>query len=260
MILEKLDNVNYLIKRVAPYQQQVITYNFMEKLGEMYCPTCRADSRMDVWALNINGSIAGVLVFQAAHPPLAESTPELEDLPPSLFNFNCVNCKTRFAVVLHLDRHGTTLAIFPSCAGGFSSPHTPSNVSYYTDQAYKSYCGGAYLAVAAMQRSALSQLLEQQGFSGKLPAQLRSMEEAVKNSTAPKWCAIVPAEILATMKELGNMSLHASDDHAALESIEREDATVMLESFGYLLHLVYEEEWEEKDHLDRVRDVLKKLK
>ena len=90
---------------------------------------------------------------------------------PALFSMVCLQCGTQHTALVHLGPDGYELAIFSAERGGFSTPSTPSNVSYYLDQAHRAESVGATSAAAGMYRSALEMLLYEQGYKNGMLGQ-----------------------------------------------------------------------------------------
>ncbi len=166
----------------------------------------------------------------------------IEQLTPSLFEFSCVRCETKFTVVLYRGPDGPALAVLPSCRGGLTTPHTPPGVAFYLDQAHKSESVGAYSAAVAMFRGALEHLLFEQGYkTGMLNAKLAKLEADIRSGSAPKWALELDIAFLQVLKDLGNGSIHPNDGDVRKQAAL--DGGLLLrvkEVFLYLLFLVYE--------------------
>src|SRR5258706_11459706 len=99
--------------------------------GELYCPTCGDYRRMSLTRLNISTGTSHVAI-------------------PRLFTYICVQCQTKFTAIIYEGPDGPSLAVFPSCRGGLTTPHTPNGVTYYLYQNNKPQSVGTNRAAMAM--------------------------------------------------------------------------------------------------------------
>jgi len=226
------------------------------KIGTMYCPTCSEYCGMKVTPLFFHGTIGQTLLKHqhAPHEPMPD-----QNSVPSLFRYECVNCPTLFWVLLYYGNSAPRLAIFPSKSGGISTKLTPPDVSYYVDQAYKAQMVSAYSAAMGMYRAALEKLLQEHGFTGKLPAMFAQLESNKKSGNAPKWAHRLNIEALKLTKEIADSQMHANEIEQ-LKALSPHFMNQVQANFIYLLHVVYEEEPRQQATKSRLNEVLKKAK
>ena len=144
-----------------------------------------------------------------------------KDVPPSLFQYDCVNCLNLFWVLLYQSDTGPALAIFPAQSGGISTKNTPLTVSYYVDQGYRAQLVGAYSAAMGMYRSALEQLLQDKQYSGTLPDMLDQLENAIKVGKVIR----INADILKLLKDIAKSHMHPNVDGD--QNVSKSGAIVM---------------------------------
>ncbi len=204
--------------------------------GELYCPSCGDFRRMDVSKLWLQ--------------PL-----DRQPITPKLYKYTCVQCKTTFTALIYEGPDGPTLTVLPSCRGGLTTPHTPSGVSYYLDQASKAQSIGANSAAIAMFRGALDHLLFEQGYvKGMLGNKLDQLEKDITNNIAPKWAMELDVEFLSVMKELGNGAIHPNDGDITKQSaLDNDLIEGVKETFLMLLYLVYEHPHQKMQKLNALK-------
>jgi hypothetical protein len=215
-------------------------HNYL-RVGVMYCPKCGDTRRMDL--------------------ALKYRPPNAVPVPPILGILTCGECSTTFTAVLYAGPEAQALAVLPSTHGGLTTPHTPTAVSYYLDQAQRSHSVGANSAAVAMFRGALDQLFFEQGFKdGTCGKKLRDLEAAVKENKAPKWAYELDAEFLTVLKELGDGSIHPNDgDVSKQQVLDTELISKLKHTFQMLLFLVYELPLQKQERLAALKAaVLKK--
>jgi len=222
---------------------------------KMYCPSCGDFRRMRITLLYWPG------IYQ--NQSLKQSQDILEQLIPSLFTFVCVQCETRFTVVIYQGPDGPALAVLPSCHGGLRTPHTPPGVAFYLDQAQRAQSVGANSAAIAMFRGALEHLLFEQGYkTGTLGFKIKQLCEDIKKGSAPKWALELETEFLEVIKDLGNGSIHPNDGDVAKQAVlDNKLLALVKETFRILLFLIYEVPYKKNEMLTELRakaEILKK--
>jgi hypothetical protein len=206
----------------------------VQNAGVLHCPTCGDSRRMHLWARLKGGNWAE---------------------PPVLATLTCVQCDTLFTAVLYKSPEGKGLAILPSTYGGLTTPHTPTSVAYYLDQAQRSQSVGANSAAVAMFRAALDHLLFDQGFKkGMCGQKLAELEAGVKSNTAPKWAHDLDAEFLTVMKQLGDGAIHPNDGNVTTQlKLDSELLGRLTHTFQMLLFLIYELPHQKQMRLDALK-------
>lgn len=177
--------------------------------------------------------------------------PLAPQLVPGLIELRCVNCRTVFTAVVYSSPDGPALAVLPSKHGGSTTPHTPSSVAYYLDQAARAQSSGANSAAVAMYRGALEQLLFEQGYTTPMCGRkLRELKTAIENNTAPPWAKELDTRFLQILKELGDGSIHPNDGDVSRQGVLDSELLRDLQvTFNMLLFLVYEAPHAKKQHL-----------
>ena len=251
-----LDNLKDLI-RIFKSNPSMFGYHDHEIIprDKMYCPSCGDFRRMKIIPLYW----PGLHRFQGLN--LAGDV--LQQLVPSLFTFVCVQCETRFTVVIYQGPDGPALAVLQSCHGGLRTPHTPPGVAFYLDQAQRAQSVGANSAAIAMFRGALEHLLFEQGYkTGTLGFKIKQLCEDIKNGSAPKWALELETEFLEVIKDLGNGSIHPNDGDVDKQAVlDNKLLALVKETFQILLFLIYEVPHKKNEMLTELRakaEILKK--
>jgi hypothetical protein len=249
----------------------------------LYCPTCGDVRRTILSALYFpfKGEKNGLAPEQSTPPlprsmfPSDEAFAEhnrkemqkaiahiLRQLVPSVFILTCFQCETKFTAVIYRGPDGPALLVLPSCRGGITTPHTPSAVAYYLDQAHRAKIMGGYTAAIAMFRAALESLLNEQGYSARmLGPKLAELETAIAAKTAPKWALELDTAFLEVIKDLGNASIHTSDSDIAKQAeIDADLVSRVNQTLQMLLYLVYEIPHKKADMLDGLKAKAQALK
>jgi hypothetical protein len=251
--------------------------------GGLYCPACGDVRRAILEALYFpfKGETKG-LVPRKFTPPLPRSAfpddqafaehsrKEMEEeiahtlnqLVPSVFLLTCGQCETKFTAVIYQGPDGPALLVLPSARGGITTPHTPSAVAYYLDQAHRAKILGAYTAAVAMFRAALEALLQEQGYAARmLGPKLAELEAAIAAKTAPQWAVELDTDFLKVIKDLGNASIHVSDsDIAKQAALDADLVSRVNQTLQMLLYLVYEVPHKKAETLDALKAKAQALK
>jgi hypothetical protein len=165
-----LDELKDLIKVVLANS---LMRERVERAGDMYCPMCGDFRKMHVLPVYSRSKAAGTAINLVGDIG--------QQITPSLFYFNCVQCNMLFTAIVYLGQGGPALAVFPSQYGGLRTTHTPEGVAYYLDQASRSESAGANSAAIAMFRGALEHILFEQGYqTGMLNSKINKLEEDIK--------------------------------------------------------------------------------
>jgi len=209
------------------------------RVGELHCPRCGGVRRMDM--------------------SLKFKTPYKLD-PPMLAELHCGECDAIFTAVLYKGPDGDALAVLPSTYGGLTTPHTPTGVGYYLDQAQRAHGVGANSASAAMFRAALEHLLFDQGYKdGMCGKKIADLEAAILAGTAPKWAYDLNDELLRVMKQLGDGAVHPNDGDVEKQKVLDADLIATVKKmFEALLFLIYEAPIRQKEHLAAMKAAIVK--
>jgi hypothetical protein len=249
----------------------------------LYCPTCGDVRRTILKALYFpfKGEKNGLARRESTPPPPRSVFPSdeafaehnrkemqkeiahvLRQLVPSVFLLTCVQCETGFTAVIYRGPDAPTLLVLPSGRGGITTPHTPSVVAYYLDQAHRAKIMGGYTAAVAIFRAALESLLHEQGYTARmLGPKLAELEAAIAAKTAPQWALELDTAFLKVIKDLGNASIHTSDgDIAKQAALDADLVSRVNQTFQMLLYLVYEIPHKKADMLDALKAKAQALK
>ena len=243
-----LDDLGYLTGVLRGKEGVVVEGSFPRSIcaGDMYCPPCGGLRRMDItpiyWPL---GRYTCANVYSII---LQQGT---EALVPSLFDFSCVQCETRFTAVIYRGAKGPALAVLPSCRGGLTTPHTPDGVAFYLDQAHKAQSIGANSAAVAMFRGALEHLLFDQGYKKGMAGQkITDLEKDTQAGKAPKWAMDLDPAFLKVLKDLGAGAIHPNDGNVENQVVLDNELLAQLKAtFLEVLDGVYEAEGRRKERL-----------
>jgi hypothetical protein len=224
-------------------------YNPLDRItaGDLYCGQCGGPRRVRIvrlWSRAIEGG-GGGLSFGQHDSPIAEQ------MTPSLFHLNCVQCDAAFEAVIYRGPQGPALAILPDHYGGLSTPHTPPEVAYYLDQAHRSRSVGANSAAVAMFRSALEFILYKAGYEKKmLGPKIGQLEEAIKDGSAPKWARDLDTNFLKIIKRLGDGGIHPNDGKIEAQAALDTALLIALDvTFAELIFSIYEQEHDKGERL-----------
>ncbi|MCY1081443.1 DUF4145 domain-containing protein [Archangium lansingense] len=201
---------------------------------DLYCEKCQGHRRMTIHCLYLAPRIRQAWMSEFHELPL--------ELVPSCFRLTCVQCKADSIAVIYEGPTGPTLAILRSTRGGMTSRHTPPAVSYYLDQAARAQNVGAFSAAVVMYRSALEQLLVQQGYSdGTCGTKIGKLLSDQKAGKAPKWVDQLHEDDLHVLNRLGNGAVHANGgDISKQEVLDAELYAAVTLTFEAVLDAAYE--------------------
>ncbi|UCE61721.1 MAG: hypothetical protein JSU63_08225, partial [Phycisphaerales bacterium] len=229
--------------------------------GSLYCPTCGADHRMALMKRHSRREYKS-----EEHPTNAPSN--LINLTPHLFLASCTDCKTEFTLLIYAGPDGPSLAVFSNEYGGLSTPHTPDPVNYFLDQAHRAETVGATSAALAMYRSALEQVLFEQGYTRKMCGnKLRDLQRAIEAGQAPQWALEVETDFLDVLKQLGDHACHVGPAVQSSDSdndsepydpnteadTERQLLPAVRATFTHVLDTIYEREHKKQEQLATLR-------
>ncbi len=214
--------------------EHTLMRGFATKVGSLHCVTCGDSRKMmlsRLWLKDANQ----VLAFTAR-------TEADVLLTPSLHQLVCVECETSVIAMIFEGPRGPELAMFPNKEGGLATKHTPKEVGYYLDQAWRSQCVGANSAAVVMYRSALEHLLREQGYSrGNLYDRIEKVGEDADAGKGPGWVRRTPHELLHALRELGNGAVHTNDGDISKQAAFDTGLLAMLNAvIRGLLEEVYE--------------------
>jgi hypothetical protein len=206
------------------------------RADEMYCPVC--------------GGLRKMFIRPLYTPPRDKPGAEglnlaaevISQLVPSLFSLACVQCDTKFTLVVYEGPDGPALAILQSCRGGLTTPHTPVGVAFYLDQAHRAQSVGANSAAIAMFRGALEHLLFEQGYKiGMLNSKIDQLDKDSATAKGPQWARDLETDFLGVLQDLGNGSIHPNDgDVTKQAALDNGLVARVQQTFLLLLFLVYE--------------------
>jgi hypothetical protein len=214
---------------------------------KLYCPVCTKDRRVKINVLLHSGPLTRLA---RKKPRTSGQTVDTSEWGPSLLVFTCEQCALHINCLVYDEWRGTTidtkLIVFPSQAGGLSTPHTPAEVKHSVDEAYKCQCVDAVGAAIEMYRVALEQLLDEQGYkTGMLNAKIEALEADRSAGNAKPWATDLDIEMLVILRKLGNYVAHPKIIEALFE-LNAETLVGVQEVFQFLLAEVYEQPKEQE--------------
>jgi hypothetical protein len=172
---------------------------------------------------------------------------------PALFKADCFQCDGSITILVSQGSDGPEVVALPSTYGGLSTPNTPKPVSFYLDQAQRCQSVGALSATVAMYRSALEQLLYEQGYEeGMLK---KKIDDLIADTNAPRWRDQLDPAFLEAMKDLGNAAIHPNDGDISKQAAFHADLLQEVRAlFEELLEEVYEVEERRANRLKALKD------
>ena len=218
---------------------------------DLYCEGCRGYRRMSIRRF-----------FRQEEQLLLPPVDALGMLTPSCFGLSCVQCSAASLAVIYKGSEGPTLAILRSTRGGLASQHTPPAVSYYLEQAARAQSVGALSAAVVMYRSALEQLLVDQGFTkGTCGTKIGDLFAAKEAGKDPKWVDQLHEDDLTVLNRLGNGAVHANGGDISKQAVIDADlyAAVTL-TFEALLEVVYERPKREEERRAKLNAAAAKMR
>lgn len=211
--------------------------------GKLFCPSCCAPRRVQLFRALLT---ANAVSFTGREDISAnwKSPESLEEFVPSLLVAGCLQCTKGIDILLHKGpEERPNILLLPRFFGGAGSAEAPESVSFYLDQAYRAHAIGANSAAVAMYRSALDQLLYQQGFATEreLGRKIEALKSAIKDGSAPPWALQLGADTLTLVNALGKGAVHAKAGNVTQQKVLDDDLVRALdEFFQSLLYEVYE--------------------
>jgi hypothetical protein len=252
-----LDNISDFTAAVEPLMGENNPLRVAKLNGEMYCPSCQDVRRMEITPIS-QGQVVKYLwnqnVFGQGLNPAT--------LNPSTFVLQCLQCETRFSVLLYMGPTGANIAIFPTSVGGLATQNTPKDVAFFLDQAYKAQAGGATTAAVLMYRAALEQLLTDQNYSKKnITDKIKDLEVDIQNGSGPTWVHNIDSEFLRVIKDLANEGIHVnSGDTSTLAALDERLLAELHIVFVDLLDEVYEKPIRKADKLKLLKQAHSQVK
>ena len=258
-----IDNIKGIINATIKYSRlkladspigneyciQLMNNNYEESL---YCPKC-SDARQHTVEQFSNQ--------QSFHLYKPSMRIEFTSLPV-VWIAKCLQCKTISILVLYKGPKELELAVLHDTYGGCITEHTPTEVKYYIDQAYRAKSVNALTAAMSMYRSSLEWILYNQGFrDGMLGKKISDLEKAINQEKAPNWAMNMPTELLKAIKDIGNGAVHTNDgDIFKQQEIDKELIELVEVVFCELLDIIYEQPLKRKTNLLKLQSVAKKMK
>lgn len=215
-----IDSLEGFLEAIKPVIRTQRSISYASKCnGDLYCSNCVGVRKVVIEPIYSYGLVE----FLTDTAPNLKKVKGLEaqDYSPSLFSTNCLQCSTKSTILLYNSSSGPEIAVFPGSKGGLATEHTPPDVAYYLDQAYRAKCVQANTAAIVMYRAALEQLLADQNYNQyKLDSKIKALVQDIDNGTGPEWLKKTEAQDLAILKDLGNNVIHLnSESTVALEAI-----------------------------------------
>lgn len=218
---------------------------------ELFCSVCGASRRQKVERFS---TYQGFDIIEPEHRI------EFKDFPV-VHIAKCLQCNAKSTMVLYEGPEKLELAILRNAYGGSVTEHTPQEVKYYIDQAYRARMMSALSASMAMYRSALEWILYEQGYkNGMLAAKISRLEDDIGNGMAPKWANEMPVEILTAIKNIGNGAIHTNGgDISKQKQIDSELIVLVDIVFAELLDVIYEQPIRRSKNIQKLKSVANNL-
>jgi len=135
-----------------------------------------------------------------------------------------------------------------------ATTNTPASVAYYLEQAYLCQSVNAYSATLAMYRTALDAILFNAGYrEGMVGNKIAALERDIAACHGPLWARTLLPPYLKVIKDLGNSSLHVSNEDLTEERAIDDDLIQEVElTIHTLLDEAYEKEARDKARLEKL--------
>jgi hypothetical protein len=172
-----------------------------------------------------------------------------KQLCPAVFNTKCTQCDSRTWAMFSIVNKKVSLVRSSENIGSFVTEHTPDTVKFYLNEAAKSYDANACSAAATMYRSALEQILIEQGFKGGvLNDKLKNLQKQIDEGSAPKWTNDLDTQFLDLLRSIGNGSVHSEEDVLQKQQAIDDELLNSIEFVVLgLLELIYEQPVQKKN-------------
>jgi len=180
---------------------------------------------------------------------------------PSFWICICNQCKTYHYLVIFPNENKPKAVLLSDSLSGISTPNTPPPVMYYLDQAFKAKMIGANSACIAMYRSALEQLLFEQGYiNGMLNNQIIELTSDKKAGKGKDWTKNIDDDLFDYIKELGNGAIHPNGgDITKQQTLDDNLINNIDELFSEFLEIIYEKPIKDKKRKDLLLSSAKRL-
>lgn len=256
-----VDTLEQFIEAVKNCQNmQVVSYNtagdievrFDNQIDEKFCPYCGAVRKCSIhnctWGKNI----------KICENREVEFPSEL----PYVFKTKCLQCEHEAVLVIYQGAEQMEMAVLHDTYGGCVTTHTPNEVKYYIDQAFRARSVGAMSAAMTMYRSALEWIMYDQGYTnGMLGKKISELQNDITAGKAPKWAQEINTDFLEAIKEIGNGAIHTNGgDISKQKEIDKELIEIVDIVFAELLDKIYEQPMRSAGNLSKLQQVVSKIK
>lgn len=180
----------------------------------------------------------------------------IKDKAAILIEGRCLQCDNKVIILIYQqDGNASVVKLFEGNRGVYTE-HTPKSISYYLNEASKCKSVAAYTPAVAMYRTALENLLYDQGYkSGMLNDKIKSFEKDKEDGKAKRWADVIDEEILYKIKELGNWAVHPNKGDISKQQYLQDERLIdcLDEIFTFMLDEIYEKEHTRNSLLDILR-------
>ena len=179
-----------------------------------------------------------------------------------LITGKCLQCENDVNIIIYNENDEISMVKLFKCGSGVATKNTPYSVKYYLDEAYKCKTMGAYTGAVAMYRTALENLLYDNGYEkGTLADKIETFEKDKQNGNAKRWADVVDEDILDKIRDLGNWAVHPNKgDISKQQHLQDEELIECLDDiFKYMLEEIYEKEINRNKLLDTLKKKRKDL-
>lgn len=169
----------------------------------------------------------------------------------------CLQCDNDVNIIIYNENNKPAMVKLFRCGSGVSTKHTPENVKYYLDEAYKCKTMGAYTASVAMYRTALENLLYDNEYTqNSLDKKIKALEEDKLAGNAKPWAIYIQGGILNKIKLLGNSAVHPNKGNIGAQQHLKDEELLRCidEVFKYMLDRIYEDEHAQNSLLAKLEE------
>ncbi|MGL5749837.1 MAG: DUF4145 domain-containing protein [Paraclostridium sp.] len=283
--VKHIERVSVVPKTVDYTKEDSNLYSKTDNIGIIYCPSC-GSNRKYKFNLECKKSSREDFISNKSHTPHMvfnkcksnlDSPDDFEDFKvyvyvydeiakanaPLLITGTCLQCDNTVAILIINEKYESRVIRLYGKGGGVTTKHTPKSVKYYLDEAYKCKSIGAYTAAIAMYRTALENLLYDNGYTkGMLSDKIKEFEKAKQDGNAPLWADYIKGSILDKVRDLGNYAVHTNKgDIEKQEYLQDEGLLICIDDvFKYILQKIYEESKEQEELFEKLKRTTQKLR
>lgn len=142
----------------------------------------------------------------------------ISDLDTIFIMARCCHCENYSNVLIYKENSKPSISVIHEKYDISSSNDIPYNITYYINEALKCKNVNAYSASVAMYRTALDNLLYDNGYTqNKLASKISQLEEDKASGKDDSWLYFINEESLDTLRQLGNYSVHPNNGNINIQ-------------------------------------------